>query len=398
MIELVATASRWPKAPLGELCDIRGGYPAPQAESAWQRGGIPFVRMKDVGRLHWARDLHKTEAGLAPDHFALGRYVLTPAGSILMPRSGSVGLNHRAILTTDAVIVSHLCALVPRPGKILTPFLYWFLCLADMRKLTKKTTGLDSISFSDLRQVAVPVPPVTEQERIAGVLDRIETLTAKRRQALAGVDRLIGAMFIETFGDPVTNPHGWPRRRIGDLGRVVTGNTPPRGNASFYGHDVEWIKSDNLSSPSHYATVAHEWLSEAGKAVGRTVPAGSVLVTCIAGSPESIGNVAMTDREVAFNQQINAIVPENVDARFIYTQLRIAKPLIRAASTASMKGMVSKSRFEAVLLMAPPVELQRAFARRFDAVGNAQIRGRTSLIRLESLFATLHQAAFRGDL
>ena len=151
MIELVPTPRHWPTALLGELCDIRGGFPAPQNDAAFEDGEIPFVRMKDVGRHHFTNNLCETEQALNRTHFDDGRYQLTPPGSILMPRSGSVALNHRAILTVYAVVVSHLCALVPTSDQITVDFLYRFLCLADMRKLTKKTTGLDSIAFSDLR-------------------------------------------------------------------------------------------------------------------------------------------------------------------------------------------------------------------------------------------------------
>ena len=217
MIEIVPTLGRWPRAPLGELCDIRGGFPAPQDDAAFEDGEIPFVRMKDVGRHHFTNNLCETEQSLNRVHFEGGRYQLTPRGSILMPRSGSVALNHRAVLTIDAVVVSHLCALVLTSDRITVDFLYRFLCLADMRKLTKKTTGLDSIAFSDLRLVAIPLPPLSEQRRIAGVLDQAEGLRAKRRAALAQLDYLTQSLFLDLFGDPASNPKGWPVRRLGEL-------------------------------------------------------------------------------------------------------------------------------------------------------------------------------------
>jgi type I restriction enzyme, S subunit len=398
VIEIVPTLGRWPRVPLGDLCDIRGGFPAPQDDAAFEDGEIPFVRMKDVGRHHFTNNLCETDQSLNRAHFEKGRYQLTPRGSILIPRSGSVGLNHRAILTVDAVIVSHLCALVPTSKKVTTEFLYRFLCLADMRKLTKKTTGLDSIAFSDLRMVAIPLPPLAEQRQIAGVLDRAEALRAKRRSAFAQLDSLARSLFLDLFGDPATNPKGWPRKSICEIGKVITGNTPPRVNPDYYGSAIEWIKSDNINTPHYYLTKADEGLSELGKAVARTVPAGSILVTCIAGSPECIGNAAMTDREVAFNQQINAFVPVTGDAHFLYAQMIVGKRLIQEASTAGMKGMVSKGRFEQIMLVLPPIELQREFAQRVGAVEKLKAAQRASLAELDALFATLEHRAFQGDL
>jgi len=315
-----------------------------------------------------------------------------------MPRSGSVGLNHREILAIDAVIVSHLCALVPKSEKIEVEYLYRFLCQVDMKKLTKKTTGLDSIAFSDLRRVAIPLPRLPEQRRIAAILDQADALRAKRREALAQLDSLTQSIFIEMFGDPVTNPKDWPRKQTAYIGKVITGNTPPRANPANYGDSIEWIKSDNINTPHYYLTQAEEGLSAVGKSIARIVPAGSILVTCIAGSPDCIGNAAMTNREVAFNQQINAFIPESGNEHFYYAQIIVGKRLIQEASTAGMKGMVSKGRFEQIELIVPPTDLQHEFGRRVAAVINLTDSQSKSLIELDKLFSALQHRAFRGEL
>ena len=85
-------------------------------------------------------------------------------------------------------------------------------------------------------------------------------------------------------------------------------------------------------------------------------------MTCIAGSHECIGNVALADREVAFNQQINAITPrEGIDPFFLYTLILTSKRLIQLSSSEAMKGMVSKSRFESIRVINVPCEHQTEF-------------------------------------
>jgi type I restriction enzyme S subunit len=236
------------------------------------------------------------------------------------------------------------------------------------------------------------------QRRIAEVLDKAEALRAKRRAALAQLDSLTKSLFLDLFGDPATNPKGWPTKPLGEIGKVITGNTPPRSNPNYYGKHIEWIKSDNINTPHYYLTKATEGLSESGKSIARTVPAGSILITCIAGSPECIGNASMTDREVAFNQQINAFIPDKEDAHFIYAQMIVGKRLIQEASTAGMKGMVSKGRFEQILFPLPPISLQREFARRVTAVEKLKTAQRAALAELDALFASLQHRAFRGEL
>jgi type I restriction enzyme, S subunit len=215
---------------------------------------------------------------------------------------------------------------------------------------------------------------------------------------LAQLDNLTQALFLEMFGDPMSNPKGWTVKPISLLGKVVTGSTPSREVPEYYGDSVEWIKSDNINTPHYYLTKATEGLSEAGKAVGRVVPPNSILVTCIAGSPECIGNAAMADREVSFNQQINAFIPTELDAHFAYAQIIVGKKLIQNASTNGMKGMVSKSRFEAIEFMAPPRPLQQTFATRIQAIESLKTTHRTALTELDALFASLQQRAFAGEL
>lgn len=266
---------------------------------------------------------------------------------------------------------------------------------AKLRGTTARRRTLPDDIFVKLD---VPLPPIEEQRRIAEILDRAEALRTKRRAALAQLDTLTQSIFLEMFGDPATNPMRWPVKTIGEIGTVITGNTPSRENPEYFGTAIEWIKSDNINTPSYYITRATEGLSEKGKTVARTVPARSILVTCIAGSPECIGNAAMTDREVAFNQQINALVPHKADPDFVYAQIKVGKRLIRKASTDSMKGMVSKSRFETIRLLSPPTGLQREFTRRAVAIQKLKGEGSISLTTLDSLFGSLQHRAFRGEL
>jgi len=76
----------------------------------------------------------------------------------------------------------------------------------------------------------------------------------------------------------------------------------------------------------------------------------------------------------------------------------VGKRLIQEASTAGMKGMVSKGRFEQIMLILPPIELQHEFARRVTAVEKLKTAQRASLAELDALFATLQHRAFRREL
>ena len=201
------------------------------------------------------------------------------------------------------------------------------------------------------------------------------------------------------FGDPVKNYKGWKKVKLKEFGKVKTGNTPSRKIPEYYGDYIDWIKSDNINNPNIYLTKSEEGLSELGEKKGRIAPKGSVLVTCIAGSLSCIGNTAIADREVAFNQQINAIIPnEKVNEFFLYYLILNTKKQIQNSSTKSMKGMLSKSIFESIPFIFPPTDLQNKFGTFAKINEQNRETQKQSQQQINNLFNTLMQKAFKGEL
>jgi len=260
-------------------------------------------------------------------------------------------------------------------------------------------TAQPQITRQSFSFVEVPLPLLDEQRRIAAILERADAIRQKRQESIHLTEEFLRSVFLDMFGDPVTNPKGWDKAPIKDLGTVMTGNTPPREKPEYYGDGIEWIKSDNINTPNHFLTEAKERLTSEGQKVGRIVPKKSILVTCIAGSPECIGNAAIADRAVAFNQQINAVTPfEGVDPYFFYVQILVAKKLIQQQSTESMKGMVSKGKFENIMFLKPPFTLQAKFGKVFNKVHDAFLKNNEALSESNNLYDAITQKAFKGEL
>jgi type I restriction enzyme S subunit len=380
VIDLVPIPKQWPRMALGEICDIRGGFPAPQEDSAFEDGTIPFVRMKDVGRHHLTNDLHRTEQSLNREYFEKARFELTPRGSILMPRSGSVGLNHRAILTIDAVIVSHLCALVLTSKMVSGDFLYRFLCQVDMRRLTKKTTGLDSIAFSDLRQVAVPVPPLAEQQRITAVLDQAEALRIKRRVVLDEIDILSQAIFLDLFGDPIRNSRKWPQETLETFFHFRTGKLDSNaavatGQYPFFTCSREDSRIDSFAFDCEALLLA--------------------------------GNNASADYSVKhykgkFNayQRTYVITLRNERNSYDYARFVLEHRLteLKRMSKGTNTKYLTMELLNRIRVPVPPEELQNEYSRRVAAVEKLRTTHLASLANLDALFAAIQHRAFGGEL
>ena len=263
------------------------------------------------------------------------------------------------------VIVSPLYNVFSVSEGIDRQYLYYFLRSDLGRQMIKaKASGSvrDNLKLDMLKEMTIPDISVEQQKFCSSVLDKLHKLIQMRQQELQKLDEFIKARFIELFGDPVSNPKDWDVVPLGKRCGIITGNTPSRSEPENYGEYIEWIKSDNINTPFTFITKAQECLSEAGFDKCRFVEAGSILMTCIAGSINCIGNVAVTDRRVAFNQQINAIVPEQDEVLYLYWLMQLSKPMIHRTINMALKGILSKSQLSEIAFPFPPITLQEQFA------------------------------------
>jgi len=267
-------------------------------------------------------------------------------------------------------------------------------------QLRKLITGSAQLNFgpSHIKKMVVCFPVVKEQKKIAEILDAADILKQKDQQLVEHYDSLSQSLFLDMFGDPVRNQKGWDFCTLKEVGKVSTGNTPPRANLANYGNHLEWIKTTNINTPNMYLTEAEEHLSIEGECIGRCVDANSLLVTCIAGSKKVIGNVAIANRKVAFNQQINSFTPKFGNILFYYYLFIVGKAHIQTFSTNSMKGMINKSKFESIDFISPPIEKQNEFAEAVKSIQEQKELAQQSLKKSDNLFNSLLQKAFKGEL
>jgi type I restriction enzyme S subunit len=252
------------------------------------------------------------------------------------------------------------------------------------------------ITREGLSKVEVPLPLLSHQVRIAALLNKAQSALKQRIRLVERANDFLRSVFFDLFGDPVSNSKFHEERPISELAVVTTGNTPSRTVAAYYGDHIEWIKSDNLNTRHHFLTKASEGLSESGLRVGRSAPSGSTLITCIAGSPSCIGNAALADRRVAFNQQINALTPTgSIEPEFLYATTLFSKARIQAASTSGMKGMVSKGALERVQFILPAEDRRKKFAGIFRKVVATTEKLEHAAASGEVLYAALAQQAFQ---
>ena len=248
----------------------------------------------------------------------------------------------------------------------------------------------------DFLKHKIPLPVLEEQKRIVGILTTANKLVQMRQQAIQSLDIHSRSVFLEMFGDPVSNPMNWDKKQLSEFGQIITGNTPSRANDNNYSsRHIEWIKTDNIKEDELYVTEATEFLSEEGLRSARYVTSGAVLIACIAGSANSIGRAAMTNRKVSFNQQINAIQPnDHVNPLFLYWLIKLSKSYILSHATSGMKKILTKGALQKVAMILPPIYLQNEFARKAEMTEQVKRKMLTQSSELETQFKALMQEVF----
>ena len=207
---------------LGDIADVVAGDPAPQNPEAFAPDGPLFVRMQDVGRDHLNPALSVSTDRLDRKWLSENRLRLFPKGSILIPKSGaSVNLNHRAMLATDAYVVSHLAVVIPDRSKVEPDYLFWWAVRYDPRKQIQ-VTSLPSLKLATLKSVEVPLPSLDEQRWIAGILNRVALIERLHFRVADRLRDFASSLFIKMFGDPTENPMRWPIHPFTELLRDRT--------------------------------------------------------------------------------------------------------------------------------------------------------------------------------
>lgn len=379
----------WEYKKLGEVCTIKAGY-TPQKKELSDNGAYPYYKVADMNTLGNDVYLDITSS------YKIDANKLFPKGAIVFPKNGAaVSTNKKRILKYDSIVDLNTGVAI-FPKSINEKFAYYWFIDTDFKKYVRGG-ALPTLDIKSLKDKTFPSIDKSIQLAIVSELDKINELIRLKKEQLKDFDNLAQSLFYEMFGDPVENEMGWEVKKLGEIGEVKTGNTPSRSNVNFYNEKfIEWIKTDNIRNEQMNPTTAAEYLSREGAECGRIVSKGSILVACIAGSLSSIGKCCITTKNVAFNQQINAITPyeEFCNSIYLYELIRNSSKYIQQNATTGMKHILSKSIFEKMKFPLPPLTLQHLFAHRIEQIEHQKAEVQKAITDLETLLASRMQYWF----
>ena len=172
--------------------------------------------------------------------------------------------------------------------------------------------------------------------------------------------------------------------RLKDLGTIFTGNTPSKRVDEYWDNsDIKFIKPDIIKDELCVISSANEYISAGAKNASRIVPANSVLVTCIG----NIGRVGITEEEVAFNQQINAIVPNRtIIPKYLAYAIYANRKQLQAIANAPVVPIINKTQFsDFEISICESLEKQNKIVRILDTISEIITHNKKKIEALDDL-------------
>ena len=396
----------WPNVALGELFDIaRGGSPRPIDDYITDSpDGVNWISIKDASNS--SKYITSTAKKILPSGVTRSREV--KPGDFLLTNSMSFGRPY--ILRTSGCI--HDGWLLLRGDKKVIDQDYFYQLLGSdfiYRKFQSLAAGavVKNLNIDLVKTVKVPLPPLSEQRRIAAILDKADALCAKRREAIAKLDTLSMATFYEICGSPLGPPVsiGKPDQQDADsyvplveVAQLATGHTPSRRVPEYWGGKIPWISlTDIRRLDGRLAEEAEQFTNEMGIANSSAVvlPEQTVCFSRTA----SVGFATILGREMATSQDfVNWICGERIDPFYLLAAFRASKRYLVSKSTGSTHKTIYFPVAERFHVFLPDISKQHRFAEALRKIWKLRSAMETQAPSADQFFESLQQRAFAGTL
>jgi len=385
---------------IGSGSTPRGG------KGAYKEEGISLIRSLNI---HDKKFLKKDLAFIDDSQAEKLKNVIVEENDVLLNITGASVC--RCSIVPDFVLPArvnqHVAILRSEPEFLDSKYLELCLTSEDYKRrlLHIATSGgatREALTKEQLENFEIPLPPLAEQRRIAAILDKADAIRRKQQQAIDLCDQFLKALFIDMFGDPVTNPKGWEVKNLEELCEKIVDcphSTPKHLDeiSKFASIRTSEIKNGYIDW-SKMKYVSEEEYEKRNK---RLVPVAGDIVYAREGSfgeavilPDA-PKICLGQRVMLFRADLekcnNVFLWSMVRSNYVYRQaLR--------KNCGSTVGHVNVGDIKKFKLLLPPLDLQNKFAEIVKKTEAKKAKMQKSLKRLNDSFNALSQKAFKGEL
>jgi type I restriction enzyme S subunit len=374
-------------ATVGELCELVNGRAFKPTD--WGSEGLPIIRIQNLN--DESKEFNYFDGNYSPKHEVND-------GDLLFSWSGTPGTSFGAFFWNRGrgVLNQHIFNVHIDRARVDKRYFRYALNdrLNEIIHHAHGGVGLQHITKGKLEAVEILLPQLSEQKRIADILDKADAIRRKRQEAIAIVEgELLRSAFREQLGDPRTNPKGWPIEQLGNVINFVGGSQPPKEtfiNEPRPGYvrlvQIRDFKTDKY--PTYIPKeLARRPFSKDDVMIARYGPP----VFQILRGLEGCYNVALMKAENT----------DRTTKDFIFYLLQI--PEIHDVVVANSQRTAGQSGTNLTLLKGlelpiPPIEKQIEIAAILNSIETYRATAQSYCNAAEELFSSLVQRAFKGEL
>ena len=391
---------RWVK--LREVAEVRPGQSPPGASYNSMGVGEPFHQGKtEFGAKYIGA---ATKWTTEPRRFA-------DAGEIVMSVRAPVGPVN--LIKERIAIGRGLGAIKPIRGELMTMFAFYYLRLTEPTITGNTGSVFASINKREIESINIPLPPLTEQQRIVRVLDEKLALVEQAKQAaeaqLEATNACRTAYLREgipyTDGDELPTDWRWVKLGTNGIFRVESGGTPKSNVKEYWNGSVPWITLADLPAGDFITQIVstNRTISDHGlnHSAATMLPAGSIVVS----SRATIGRIGINRIPLSTNQGFKNVVIEDsteATAEYVAYALTLLVPQMEELGSGSTYKEIVKSKFRELTIPLPPLAEQQRIVRVLDdklaLVEQAKRTAEAQLEATNALSGAYLREAFAGEL
>lgn len=302
-----------------------------------------------------------------------------PSNSVIIGRKGNI--NNPLFVEQPFWNVDTAFGVVPKTTHLIPKYFFYFCKGYDFTKHDVSVT-IPSLRRTDILKIQVPVPSLETQSQIVSELDLLQSIIDKQKAQQKELDNLAQAVFFDIFGDPVENNKKWDKKRIDEIGEIVSGSTPSTTDESNWNGDVNWITPAEMGVQLYCGETQRKITQKAAKSL-TLMPVGTVLLS----SRAPIGKLAISTVPMCCNQGFkNIICGKSINNIFMYYYLMLTMDNVIALGRGATFKEVSKQGISAYNVIVPPLPLQQSFAAKIESIEKQKAAINKSIEESQKLF------------
>jgi len=371
---------------------IKTGKTPPSKEKKYFNGELNWYTPGDLDKSLFLKSSARKLTNLA---IIERKAVLFPKGTLLIGCIGDIG--KIGITTCDSSSNQQITGIYPKDDVDVVYLYYWFKGNKKRVEELSNNAVVPIINNSTLSKVKIPLPPLPVQQKIAAILDAADLHRQKTKTLIEKYDQLTQSIFLEMFGDPVTNPKGWKLEKFSMVGKLDRGRSKhrPRNAPHLLGGKYPLVQTGDIANSNGYIRSYKSTYSEIGLAQSKIWPKGTLCITIAA----NIAKTGILTFDACFPDSVVGFIPnEKTNNEYTQVWMSFLQRMIEESAPESAQKNINLAILRDLNIPLPPIKSQNLFANCVNKIEEQKERAKLAQKKSDELFNTLLQRAFKGEL